>query len=66
MAMGSTGPPPMPCKMRKAIRVEPLHARPQSTEPVTKSARLTSSRLRFPNTLPSQPTVGMTTALAIM
>ena len=64
--MGSIGPPPMPCKTRNAIRVEPLHARPHSTDPLTNSTRLHSSRLRLPSTLPSQPTVGMTTTLAIM
>ena len=66
IVIGSTGPPPIPCRIRQTINEEPFHARPQSTEPTTKSTMLNSRRLRFPSTLPSQPTVGMTTALAIM
>jgi hypothetical protein len=66
MAIGMTGPPPSPCRMRKKISALPLQAKPQRAELTTNIDRLMNSRLRLPMTLPSQPTVGTMTAPAIM
>src|SRR5207249_11698388 len=44
----------------------PLQAMPQSIELPTKVSKPSRKRLRFPRRLPSQPTVGMKTAPAIM
>src|SRR5262249_1477560 len=66
MAMGVMGPLPMPCSTRKKMSVGPLQAMPQSIELPTKVSKPRRKRLRLPRRLPSQPTVGMSTAPAIM
>src|SRR4029077_6700493 len=66
MAMGVMGPLPMPCNTRKKMSVGPLQAIPQSIELPTKVSKPSRKRLRLPRRLPSQPTVGMSTAPAIM
>src|SRR5262249_29151151 len=66
MAMGVMGPLPMPCSTRKKMSVGPLQAMPQSIELPTKVSKPSRKRLRLPRRLPSQPTVGMSTAPAIM
>ena len=52
--------------MRNKIKAPPLHARPESAEPEMNVNRLSRKRLRLPRRFPNQPTVGMSTALAIM
>src|SRR5215510_6840394 len=66
MAMGVMGPLPMPCSTRKKMSVGPFQAIPQSIELPTKVSKPSRKRLRLPRRLPSQPTVGMSTAPAIM
>src|SRR4029453_16152046 len=66
MAIGVMGPLPMPCNTRKKMSVGPLQAMPQSIELPTKVSKPSRKRLRLPRRLPSQPTVGMSTAPAIM
>ena len=64
--MGMMGPLPMPCRTRNRMSEVLLQAKLHSAEPTTKTARLTRKTLRLPSRLPSQPTVGMSTAPAIM
>ena len=59
-------PLPMPCSTRNRISEVLLQAKLHSAEPLTNTSRLIRKTLRLPSRLPSQPTVGMKTAPAIM
>ena len=65
-AMGMIGPLPIPCSTRNRISEVLLQAKLHSAEPPTNTSRLIRKTLRLPSRLPSQPTVGMSTAPAIM
>src|SRR5262245_3084659 len=62
--IGMIGPPPMPCRMRMAIRNSRLGAMPDRNELIVKSAVHRRKRRRRPRRAVSQPVAGITMALA--
>jgi hypothetical protein len=63
-ASGSSIPPPMPWKMRKAMRLPVDHAMPHNAEPVTKTVSETIQERRAPKRWKAQPLTGMVIATA--
>ena len=63
-ASGSSIPPPMPWKMRKAMRLLVDHATPHKAEPATKMINEAIQARRAPKRWKAQPLTGMVIATA--
>ena len=63
-AIGTTGPPPRPCRMRMATRNSRLGAIPDRNEDVVKTTVQIRKRRRRPKKPVSQAVAGMMMALA--